>query len=237
MANFNTHILSSAVLGSLAATTVSKLFELPVSTALLLTVCGAVGGVLPDIDLKHSTPGKILFSVLGFLLALGWLFARLADFSVLELWLFAMAIYLTVRFPIWALFHQLTVHRGALHSLAAAMMFSFVSAALAYTFFSVSATLSWMLAAFVASGYVLHLILDEIYSVDFLGARIKRSFGSALKLLDTQRPAASCMVLFVTLVAWFWTPPTDPLWAMLSSKDVDWSDVLLPEYIELKQQR
>ncbi len=233
MADFNTHVFSTAALASLGATAVTKLFALPVSTALLLTACGTIGGVLPDIDLKHSTPGKMLFGALGVILALAWLFARLPDFSVLELWAFAIGIFLLVRFPLWALFHQFTVHRGALHSLAAALMFSFLSAALASEVLLLPSETSWMLALFVAFGFVWHLLLDEFYSVDFSGARIKRSFGTALKILDTQHLSASCAVLFITLVSWFWTPPFEPLLTMLSGTRADWQSILLPEYIRI----
>ena len=38
-----------------------------------------------------------------------------------------------------------------------------------------------MSGLFVSVGYVIHLVLDEIYSVDLTGARVKRSFGTALK--------------------------------------------------------
>ncbi len=45
---------------------------------------------------------------------------------------------------------------------------------------------AWMAGLFVFIGFLIHLILDEIYAVDFSGARLKRSFGSALKLFDLQ---------------------------------------------------
>ena len=37
---------------------------------------------------------------------------------------------------------------------------------------------------FVLIGFIIHLVLDEIYSVDVEGAVIKKSFGTALKLFD-----------------------------------------------------
>ena len=36
-------------------------------------------------------------------------------------------------------------------------------------------------------GYLIHLILDEIYSVDITGRKIKKSFGSALKICSNDK--------------------------------------------------
>lgn len=233
MADFNTHVFAAASVASLGATICAKLLSLPVSTALLLTAGGIIGGVLPDIDLKYSVPSKILFSVFGAIAAVAWMFARLPDYSVSELWVFAIAIFLLVRFPVWALFHQFTVHRGSLHSIAAACMFALLTAVTGEHVLHVAAETSWLLAGFVMTGVIVHLTLDEIYSVDFTGARIKRSFGSALKLLDTQRIAASCLVLFVCLVSWFWTPSTDALVALWKNDQTPWMDFLLPDYLQI----
>lgn len=231
MADFNTHVFTAAAVASFGATVCTKLLDLPISMALLLTAGGTIGGVLPDIDLKHSVPSKILFSVFGAIAAIAWVFARLDDFSVLELWVFAIGIYLLVRYPLWAIFHQFTVHRGALHSIIAALMFGILSAVTGEHVMQLPPAISWLLSAFVFVGVLIHLLLDEIFSVDFIGARIKRSFGSALKLLDTQRLAASCLILFISLVAWFYTPPFGELVALWDGNQVVWLELLLPEYL------
>jgi len=231
MADFNTHVFTAAAVASFGATICTKLLDLPVSAALLLTVGGTIGGVLPDIDLKHSVPGKILFAIFGAIAAIAWMFARLGDFSVLELWVFAMLIFLLVRYPLWGLFHQFTVHRGALHSIIAAMMFGILTAVTGHHVLHLTPALSWLLAGSVVLGVLIHLALDEIYSVDFIGARIKRSFGSAFKLIDTERIAASCLILFISLVAWFWTPPASDLIVMWNNNQVVWMELLLPEFL------
>lgn len=231
MADFNTHVFTAAAVASFGATVCTKLLDLPVSAALLLTVGGIVGGVLPDIDLKHSVPSKILFAVFGAIAALAWMFARLSDFSVLELWVFGIAIFLIIRYPLWGLFHQFTVHRGALHSVIAALMFGVLSAVVGSHVLQLSPGISWLLALFVMLGVLIHLVLDEIYSVDFIGARIKRSFGSALKLLDTERLPASCLILFVSLVAWFWAPPLTELNTLWQDNRGSWQRLLLPDYL------
>ena len=233
MADFNTHVFAAAAVASLGATVCTKLLNLPVSTALLLTAGGTIGGVLPDIDLKYSVPSKILFSVFGVIAGIAWMFARLSDFSVSELWIFAIGIFLLIRFPLWALFHQFTVHRGSLHSIIAAIMFSLLSAVVGEHVLHVASETSWLLAGFVFTGVIIHLLLDEIYSVDFMGARIKRSFGSALKLLDTERLAASCLILFICLVSWFWTPSTNNIIELWKNNHTPWPELLLPDYLKI----
>ena len=65
-----------------------------------------------------------------------------------------------------------------------------------------------MSGLFVSVGYVMHLVLDEIYSVDLTGARVKRSFGTALKLISTHVKATTCLVL-ATLLVFFTTPSAE----------------------------
>jgi len=161
-------------------------------------------------------------------------FTHLAEYTVTELVLGAVGIFLIVRFPIWALFHQFTVHRGALHSIAACFMFAIATAAAGDHFLSLAPAHSWLLACFMFGGCLTHLTLDEIYSVDFMGARIKRSFGSALKLLDSQRVLASSAVLFTSILLWIWTPPIEPALELFKQSSVDWNDLFVPDWVVLK---
>jgi len=198
MADFNTHILGATVVVSLGATCCTKLLGLSMTDGLMLTVAGLVGGILPDIDLKQSQPSRLLFSLLGLVAALAWLFASLPSYSGLELWFGALVVYFIVRFPLWWLFHTITNHRGILHSLIAAVMAGVLMCAVAWQYLNTTELQSWLLGIFMTGGYLIHLSLDEIYSVDFSGVKIRRSFGSALKPMDFQQIPASCFVLFIT---------------------------------------
>ncbi len=237
MANFNTHILSAAACGSLAATVCMKLVGLAPADALVLTLAAIAGGVLPDIDLKHSTPGKALFTGLGTLLALSWLFASIHEFAAIELWVVAGAIFLCVRYLAWRLFDQFTVHRGALHSLAAGLMFSFAASAGSFHFLGLDPLMSWLVAGFLGAGFFIHLALDELFAVDIMGARVNNRFGSALKIIDTKRLFPSCLVLFAALLTWFWTPTLHPLtnaWETISANSATpWADALLPAWLNI----
>lgn len=230
MADFNTHIFGAAAIVSLGATCCTKLLSLGMSDGLMLTLTGMVGGVLPDIDLKQSQPSRVLFSLLGIIAALAWLFANIPDYTGLELWLSSIVVYLLVRFPLWWVFHSVTTHRGILHSLIAAIMAGVLMTAVAWQQLEANELQSWLLGGFMTLGYLIHLVLDEIYSVDFTGVRIRRSFGSALKPLDLQQLPASCLIIFITLVAWFWTPPYQEAWSQWQALYTDWRPALLPRW-------
>ena len=97
-------------------------------------------------------------------------------------------VFLLIRFGIGTLIKRITSHRGMIHSIPMAIL----SGELA--FFIVTGTVEERLVKAVALmiGYLSHLILDEVYSIDSTGAalRIKKSFGTALKWSDTKKPKA-----------------------------------------------
>ncbi|MFK7890915.1 MAG: metal-dependent hydrolase [Granulosicoccus sp.] len=231
MADFNTHVFGAAAVISLGATCCTKLLSLPINEGLMLMVVGMLGGLLPDIDLKRSQPSRALFALLGFVAALAWLFVNISSYTGLELWLGSVIVYLLVRYPLWGLFHSITTHRGALHSLLAAATVGLVVCSIAWQQMQASALQSWLLGAFTTLGYVVHLVLDELYSVDFSGARIKRSFGSAIKPIDVQRLPASCLILCIALFSSFWLAPYQEALSQLLERYQPWQPALLPEWL------
>jgi hypothetical protein len=77
-----------------------------------------------------------------------------------------------------------------------------------YHVFRLSPLVAWMNGLFVSAGYMVHLVLDELYSVDLTGARVKRSFGTALKLISADVAATTCLVL-ATMVVFYMTPSAE----------------------------
>ena len=78
---------------------------------------------------------------------------------------------------------------------------------------------SWLMGLFVFLGFILHLGLDELYSVDFMNNRVKKSFGTALKILDWRRLDKSTALVVVTILAWALTPKSANFWDTLFSLD------------------
>lgn len=209
MANFNTHLTVAAAGSALLSTLSLKAGYVGVADAFLLTLTGTTGGILPDVDLKYSYPSKILFSLLATLAAMLWVFSTDIPLSILELWMLGLGIYLLIRYPVWLAFHRLAVHRGSIHSVAAGLLAAFITAALCHHLFGRDEFISWMAACSMFCGFILHLGLDELYSVDFIGYRIKRSFGSALKLVDTKHIMGTGLILLLSIAIWFYTPSAE----------------------------
>ncbi len=227
MADFNTHIFTATAVGAVYATVATKGLSIPTAPALLLAAATAVGGILPDIDLKASTPSRALFLVLGAMIAILGMLQHVPRFSVLELLALGAILFVVVRFLLRALFHKFTVHRGSLHSLAASLMFGVGTAVLCHRYWQQDADISWLVGTGVMLGCLTHLILDEIYSVDFTGARVKRSFGSALKVIDTARWPGSAAVIAVTIVGLWMAPPVSAFVKRLQTIDPNWQSWFL----------
>ena len=208
MANFKTHVSVAAALSGVLATGFLVAGVATPKDVWLYFAMGTVGGILPDIDADHSIPGRMFFSFFALVVAFFMLFSRAGVFSIVELSLLWVVTYVVVRHVIFKLFARFSVHRGVFHSLLAAAFFGFLTTSLTYHLFRLSALGAWMSGLFVSVGYMIHLVLDEIYSVDLTGARVKRSFGTALKLISADVKATTCLVL-ATIVVFLTTPSAE----------------------------
>jgi hypothetical protein len=208
MANFKTHISVAAALSGVLATGFLAARVAEPKDVWLYFAMGTVGGILPDIDADQSIPGRMFFSFFALVVAFFMLFSRAGVYSIAELSLLWVVTYVVVRYVIFKLFARFSVHRGVFHSLLAAIFFGFLTTSLTYHLFRLSAIGAWMSGLFVSMGYVIHLVLDEIYSVDLTGARVKRSFGTALKLISADVKATTCLVL-ATIVVFYTTPSAE----------------------------
>ncbi|MDO6462298.1 metal-dependent hydrolase [Granulosicoccaceae sp. 1_MG-2023] len=230
MANFATHISVAAVGAGLFATAALKLGQVDEPGAVVLTLLGTLGGILPDIDLKYSYPSRIIFSVFGMMAAFASVFALREQFSIIELWMTATLVFLLVRYPLWAIFHKFAEHRGAIHSVAMALLVWLGCTSLAFHAFGQSPGMAWLSGSFAGGGFLLHLLLDELYSVDFMNNSLKRSFGSAMKLIDTGALIPSACIVLLAGLFWLTTPPADALlWFGTSEFSDALKNVLLPQ--------
>jgi hypothetical protein len=60
-------------------------------------------------------------------------------------------------------------------------------------------------------GYLVHLGLDELYSVDVHNRRLKKSWGTALKLYDYHHPRNSAIMAAAVLALLLASPSPRPL--------------------------
>jgi membrane-bound metal-dependent hydrolase YbcI (DUF457 family) len=208
MANFNTHLAVAAVGSGLCATVALAGNAAPHNYLLTLTLAGAIGGILPDIDLEKAIPSRMLFNMLGVVAAFIALFTLHKKYSIAELWIVWLGVYVVVRYGVFTIFHERTRHRGIFHSLLAGAFFMALTAVIFDRFFGEPSALAWLTGLFVLIGFIIHLALDEIYSVDIEGASLKKSFGTALKIIDLHSLRASALMAAALVPVALATPPT-----------------------------
>ncbi len=231
MANFPTHIAAGTVVcGALATLTLAADVVAP-ENLIAITMAGVLGSVLPDIDLENSKASRIMFGGLAVFFSFCVLFAFAEKFSIAELWILWLGTLIGVRYGLHEIFHRISVHRGVWHSLLAAV---FVSAATAVVFYHVLQRhegVAWLAAGFMFIGYIVHLVLDEMYSVDIMDRRLKVSFGTALKWIDGKRPSHNIAMAVAVVVMLLVTPSTQTFVDGITSRNL-WAGLnqrLLPD--------
>jgi membrane-bound metal-dependent hydrolase YbcI (DUF457 family) len=199
MANFQTHFNVAAFVSAVGAGTVyySGLVDKPEAT--MLFAGGIIGGILPDIDSDNSTPTRIMQYIFANLISFFVLFKYIGVYPIGNLILIWIGSFM-VSMGLFYFFNKITSHRGMFHSIPAGFIFWFSFSLLFYYVFKFNYLISWYFGMFVFLGYLVHLILDEIYSVDITGAKMKKSFGTALKLWNKDIKSVAIFYLFAILL-------------------------------------
>lgn len=220
MANFTTHIVvGTVVAGSLATLTLAADVIAP-ENLVAVTLAGSLGSVLPDIDLKDSRPSRALFAGLAIFFSFAVLFHFASQLSIAEMWLLWLGTLFFVRYGLHTLFHRYAVHRGIWHSLIAALACALGTVIVFYYVFGRPDGVAWLAGGFLLVGYLVHLTLDEIYSVDVMGAHIKKSFGTAIKLGDMRHPAATAAMTVAAVALLLVTPSITTFFDGLTSRSM-----------------
>jgi len=184
MASYKGHLAFAAPLGFVYGGMASSQLGMDPTTAMLGAALTTVGGLLPDLDSDSGVPVRELFSLAAVLVPLlMWRRLMNANFSDEFLFLFLVCVYVLIRFVVSRVFKKLSVHRGMYHSIPA-MLISGLIVYLAYHHPSAQTRL--FLAIAVMLGFLSHLVLDEMCSVDFNGFTIKlnKYAGSAVKFFS-----------------------------------------------------
>jgi hypothetical protein len=170
--------------------------------ALLAVGVTTLGGLLPDLDSDSGVPVRELFSLAATITPF-LLYQHLHDrgLSGDQVLVLLALVYLFIRYVLSTIFKHYTVHRGMFHSLPALLI-----AGLAFYLVYHGSSGKYQrlyLAGGVMLGFLSHLVLDEIYSVDFMGLHVKlnRYAGSALKLTSKSWSATVATYLVLGLLA------------------------------------
>ncbi len=206
MANFKTHFIGGAVVSGFLSTSIVVTTLISPQEAMLLFVLGTIGGLLPDIDSNESIPLKVGFLMLSISSAFIVMFAKASHYSIIEMVIVWILTFFFFQTFLLGSFKKLTVHRGVFHSIPASFMFGFIFAIILYHGFNFNAMSSWFGGFFITIGYITHLVLDELYSIDLFGRRLKKSFGTALKFYDKRDINATLSLYIAILFLFLYTP-------------------------------
>lgn len=225
MANYATHCAGGAVAGLAGA--VASLMWRPDNFAFAgaCFIAGYVGSMLPDIDHDEAIPIREVFSILAAVVPASLLPWLLPDrLNTEQAICFFAATYVLIRFPMsWAL-KRVTIHRGIFHSIPFCLVCGELVAILLG---GLGPRERLLLGGSVSAGALTHLILDELFAVNFLGAKLKKSFGTALKLWSGDLiPTLACwgalVFLSYTFIARFgqFIAPLRPIHRALPGMDL-----------------
>ena len=227
MANFNTHLNTAVIITGLSSAALLSAGHIDLNSALWLWFLGSIGGLLPDIDSDNSTSLDTIFNLFALcavLIVMHYITTELIiQISFAELVVVPLSVYGFMKYIIRPIFEWITVHRGSCHSLLFILLCALLTTQVTWQLNDqttmYSATFAWLTGGFILLGGLIHLLLDEIYSVDLSNVEIKRSFGTALKIANFDNKLITLASVIAIAVLIYVAPPKMQTITLLS----DWS--------------
>ena len=180
MADFTTHITTSTAVGAFYGVAGHVYGGVPIPTCMVAAGLCSVAGMLPDVDSDSGRPQREVLNfaaaVIPMLMIGRFLHMGLSSESMV---LAGGCIYVLIRFGLGGLLKRFTVHRGMWHSIPAAVIAGLVASLIC----SGDMSLKLFKIGAVVLGYVIHLVLDELWAIEWRRGRLrlKSSSGTALK--------------------------------------------------------
>ena len=234
MANFNTHLNGAFAVSGIAALTIYKAGLIDDSGFLMCVALGTIGGLLPDLDSDNSTPIKLGFNLASFMFAFGLVMHWRDDLSLVALIALWLAGYGFMRYVVFKLFTSMTVHRGVIHSVPYMAILGLGLTCFSYYVMENALTASWFFGLFLFGGALVHLSLDELYSVNLSGMKMKRSSGTAMKFYAHKDKWWYLLLYILIALLIYFAPPFAEFWQQLRDP-APWAQLrvgMLPAIIE-----
>src|SRR5262245_2362687 len=182
MASYRGHLMLSAPLGAAYGALALLRPEWDWGPIFLGAGLCTIGGLLPDLDSDSGVPVRELFGITaaGFAAVAYFPLKRRLGLPPEQAPVIAAAIYFVIRYVVANVFRKITVHRGMFHSVPAMLIAGLI---VFLSFHSDDLLLKLYLGGAVSLGFLSHLVLDELCSVDFNGVavRLNKFAGSAVK--------------------------------------------------------
>jgi len=233
MANFNTHFVVASGASAIVSGTLLSMEVIEPTQAIMAFVIGTFGGLMPDIDSDNSKAIGIGFTVVSLLITILLVFVKSSSYSIIEMLIMGGAVFSLIRFGFIGIFRKISRHRGMFHSIPVALIWGVSTTILMHLFFGLDELVSWIYGFMMSFGYIVHLLLDEIYSVDLGNRRLKKSAGTALKFykLKTSKDKIQNLLIYIALIFLFLiAPDTSLVREVLFSQEawINFKDVLIP---------
>jgi len=201
MASFEQHLNGAVIASGVIIVPLHSAGLLSVEGSFIMLFLGMIGGVLPDLDSDSSKPLQVVFKVISIFAPLLVLLTFKQSFPLvvmIAIWVLAS---LLLHLILFRSFIALTTHRGIIHSIPMGVLFAQLTTAFFLYNLHYELAFATLAGFFILYGYLVHLLLDEIVSLNALGLRVKHSIGSAFKLFDFKNWRGS-IVLYL-LIAFF----------------------------------
>lgn len=202
MASYRGHLAFASALGFVTGGVAVSMCGFNPTSGVMAAVLVTIGGLLPDLDSQSGVPVRELFGLAAIFVPL-LLLQRISDSTLTsdEKFLFMGGTYATIRYGLSKVFKRMTVHRGMFHSVPA-MIIAGELIFLAYK--NPDMRIRILLGTATMVGFFSHLLLDEIYSVDFRGLtfRPNQFAGSAIKFWSPSFYASTLTWLVLGLLTW-----------------------------------
>lgn len=206
MAQFRTHLAVTSIISGIASTMLlASTITTPQEASLYFALC-VTGGLLPDIDSGNSVPARLLFTFMATAISFIVIFRQHNDNTVMELFLIWTGSFVLIKYLLFSLFAKITVHRGIIHSIPAAIFFGFICTIVLYRIFHFNEFVSWMSGLSVFGGCLIHLLIDELCSLNINGKRPKKSAGTALKFWSVSDLKSTAFMYFAIIILFIGTP-------------------------------
>ncbi len=181
MAGFEQHLRVSTGLGVVTGAAATFGFGFTPAQGILAAYLTSVSGMLPDLDSNSGKPLREMSNLTAAIVPMVMM-ERLkewgGDFDTSLL--LAILVYTGIRFAGSWMVGKLSVHRGMFHSIPALLI---AGLAVFLGWKSDDTSVRILMAASVGIGFLSHLILDEIYAVQWngLAPELNQFAGSATK--------------------------------------------------------
>jgi len=241
MADFKTHLTFGAATGfGLSVFTYMVDWVSNLYMAVIIFFSTLIGSFLPDMDSSSGLPVKIIFGFYAYLSAtLTLYFTEDLGLSIYFIVLLPAVAFVFVKVILEKIFIKFTNHRGIFHSIPA-ILISFLLTLIIANQTKLPLLEKFVIALSIGLGYFCHLLLDEIFAVNFITSIIspdnnsknkfkfkkwfknrfgvKKSFRTALDLgfnQDEKYPAIIAYVILIALIIISF-PIIKQIWYLLS---------------------